>query len=379
MRKPLTPALSPEYRGEGVKAPTPVDCLRPMTSSPLEYSPSATADRGVDWSDLLGKLGPLIGLVFVFLLFTVLVNVVPGAQRFANAGNLELMLRQTAVVGTAALGMTLIIVSGGIDLSVAANIALSTVVIARIMNAHGGHAPNLAALAGVATSSAAGLLIGLMVTGLRLPPFIVTLGTWGAYRGLAKGVANNTYVYPSPVDDPDAWANTWLYGLTNTLPKARQWMLVPAGVWVMIILSVVVAAGLRYTRFGRRVFAIGSNEQTARLCGVPVGRTKLLMYLVAGALFGIAAVLRFSYTGAGDPVGMMGGELDVIAAVVIGGASLSGGQGSVLGSIVGALIMTMVANGCTKLGLPNWVQEIATGGIIIFAVALDRLRHRRTV
>ena len=154
-------------------------------------------------------------------------------------------------------------------------------------------------------------------------------------------------------------------------------MIFPPGVWLFLLLALVVAAVLRYTRFGRHVFAIGSNELTARLCGVPVERTKLLIYLVAGALFGIAAVLRFSYTGAGDPVGMMGGELDVIAAVVIGGASLSGGQGSVLGTLVGALIMTMVANGCTKLGLPNWVQEIATGGIIIFAVALDRLRHRQ--
>ena len=347
-----------------------------MTTRPLDYD-TPSPGRRVDWGSLLGKLGPLIGLVFVFLLFSVLVNVVPGSQRFANAGNIELMLRQTAVVGTAALGMTMIIIAGGIDLSVAANIALSTVVIARIMNAYGGHAPTLGALAGVATSAAAGLLIGLLVTGLRLPPFIVTLGTWGAYRGLAKGVAHNTYVYPSPVDDPDAWSNTWLYGLTNTLPESMRWMLVPVGVWVMIVLAVVVAAVLRYTRFGRRVFAIGSSEQTARLCGVRVERTTMLIYLVAGALFGIAAVLRFSYTGAGDPVGMMGGELDVIAAVVIGGASLSGGQGSVLGSLVGALIMTMVANGCTKLGLPNWVQEIATGGIIIFAVALDRLRHRR--
>ena len=112
-----------------------------MTSTPLDLDSRTEAPRRFDWSDLLGKLGPLIGLAFVFALFAVLVRVVPGAQRFANAGNMELMLRQTAVVGTAALGMTLIIVSGGIDLSVAANIALSTVVIARIMNTYGGHAP----------------------------------------------------------------------------------------------------------------------------------------------------------------------------------------------------------------------------------------------
>jgi ribose transport system permease protein len=348
-----------------------------MTTRPLDYVTPGPTGRRVDWAAALGKLGPFIGLIFVYALFATLVNVVPGSQRFATSGNLELMLRQTAVVGTAALGMTLVIISGGIDLSVGANIALSTVVIASTLLSFGGRAPTLAAFAGVATSAAAGLFIGLLVTGLRLSPFIVTLGTWGAYRGLAKGLAGNTRVYPAPLEDPDAWRDTWLSGLIDTLPESRRWMLLPPGVWAMIVLAVLMACVLRYTRFGRHVFAIGSNEQTARLCGVRIGLTKVLIYLVAGALVGIAAVLDFSYTGAGDPVGRMGAELDVIAAVVIGGASLSGGQGSVLGSLVGALIMTMVANGCTKLGLPNWVQEIVTGGIIIFAVTLDRLRQRR--
>jgi len=348
-----------------------------MTLRTADILATDAPDPRVDWAGHLAKLGPLIGLLFVFCLFTLLVNVVPGAQGFANSGNVELMLRQTAVVGTAALGMTLIIISGGIDLSVAANIALSTIVIARIMSAHGGHAPTLAAAAGVATSALASLVVALMIVGLRLAPFIVTLGTWGSYRGVAKWVANNSYVYPSPVENPDAWNDTWLYGLLNTLPASRRWMLVPLGVWVMILLAALVAGVLRYTRFGRRTFAIGSNELTARLCGIPVERTKLLIYLCAGALFGVAAVLRFSYTGAGDPVGMNGGELDIIAAAVIGGASLSGGQGSVLGAVLGALIMTMVANGCTKLGLPNYVQEIVTGAIIIFACALDPQRHRR--
>jgi ribose/xylose/arabinose/galactoside ABC-type transport system permease subunit len=347
-----------------------------MTTRPIDYASLDAPTRRIDWATPLAKLGPFIGLVFVYALFAVLVNVVPGAQRFATAGNLELMLRQTAVVGTAALGMTLIIIAGGIDLSVGANIALSTVVLASTMLAFGGQAPTLAALAGIGTSALAALLIALLVAGLGLKPFIVTLGTWGAYRGLAEGFAGKTRVYPAPLDNPDAWRNTWLSGLIDTLPESRRWMLLPPGVWIMIVLAVFVACVLRYTRFGRHVFAIGSNEDTARLCGVRIGRTKVLIYLLAGALFGVAAVLDFSYTGAGDPTGRTGAELDIIAAVVIGGASLSGGQGSVLGSLVGALIMTMVANGCTKLGMENWVQKIATGGIIIVAVALDRLRQR---
>jgi ribose/xylose/arabinose/galactoside ABC-type transport system permease subunit len=157
----------------------------------------------------------------------------------------------------------------------------------------------------------------------------------------------------------------------------RLWLLSP-GVWLMLVLAVLVSLMLRYTRFGRHIFAIGSNEQTARLCGIPVERTTLLIYMLGAALTGVAAVLQFSYLTMGDPTTATGMELDIIAAVVIGGASLSGGQGTILGSLVGALIMTVVANGCTKLELQNWVQFIVTGGIIIVAVALDRLRQHKT-
>jgi ribose/xylose/arabinose/galactoside ABC-type transport system permease subunit len=187
-------------------------------------------------------------------------------------------------------------------------------------------------------------------------------------RGVAQGMADNTMVYPQ--------AGGFLDGLLQPVNPRALWLLTP-GVWLMLVLAVLVSAVLRYTRFGRYTFAIGSNEQTARLCGVPVERATLLIYVVAGALFGTAGVLQFSYLGMGDPTTAVGLELDIIAAVVIGGASLSGGQGTVLGSLVGALIMTVVANGCAKLGLANWVQLIVTGVIIVLAVALDRLRHRR--
>ena len=348
-----------------------------MTTRPLDYVSPEPVVRKTDWTTVIGKLGPFIGLIFVYALFATLVNVVPRSQRFATPDNLEIMLRQTAVVGTAALGMTLIIVSGGIDLSVGSNIALSTVVIASVMLRFGGQAPTLAAAAGIATAMLLALLIGVAVAALRVGPFIITLGTWGAYRGIAEGLADKQRVYPAPIENPDAWRDTWLYGLISTLPESRRWMVLPPGVWIMLFLAVVVACVMRYTRFGRHLIAIGSNEQTARLCGVPIARTKMLVYLAAGALFGVAAVLEFSYIEAGDPTTRLGAELDIIAAVVIGGASLAGGQGSIIGSLVGALIMTMVASGCTKLGMENWVQRIATGGIIIFAVALDRLRQRR--
>lgn len=316
--------------------------------------------RLAEWLDLFG---PLLGLVFVIIVFGSL-----RPHTFLTRGNFEVMLLQTAVVGTAALGMTLVIISGGIDLSVGANIALSTVVIALLLRA--GVPPIFAAAGGVAAGASVGFLIGGLVTRLRLTPFIVTLGMWGAVRGLAKGLAAEQMVFAS--------GETWIHRLLTTLSAGRGWLLLPAGVWLTLFLAAFVVFMLRYTRFGRHIYAVGSNEQTARLCGVRVNRTKLFTYAMAGALAGTAGVLQFSYLTVGDPTTALGMELDVIAAVVIGGGSLAGGVGSIPGSLIGALIMTVVANGCTKLGLANWIQEIVTGCIIILAVALDQLRHRRS-
>jgi ribose transport system permease protein len=315
-----------------------------------------------NWGEMLNRFGPLVGLAFVLVTFGGL-----RPETFLTWNNFEVMLLQTAVVGTAALGMTLVIISGGIDLSVGSNIALCTVVVALLLKA--GLPSLVAALGGTAAGAACGLLIGGLITRLRLTPFIVTLGMWGAVRGLAKGLANEQMVFVQP---------TWLNQLLTSLGDGEGWMLLPPGVWLTVALALLTAGILRYTRFGRHVYAVGSNELTARLCGVRVERTKVLVYTLAGAFAGIAGILQFSYLTLGDPTTALGLELDVIAAVVIGGGSLSGGEGSVPGSIVGALIMTVVANGCTKLGLANWIQEIVTGLIIILAVTLDRLRQRKS-
>jgi ribose/xylose/arabinose/galactoside ABC-type transport system permease subunit len=286
-------------------------------------------------------------------------------ETFLTWNNVEIMLLQTAVVGTAALGMTLVIISGGIDLSVGSAIALCTVAVALVLKAGG--APIVAALAGIGTGALCGCVSGTLITRLRLTPFIVTLGMWGALRGLAKGLANEQVVMAP---------ETWLNGLLTSLNAGNRWMLLPPGVWILLVLAGITYGVLHHTRFGIHTHAVGSNERTARLCGVRVGWTRFCVYVVAGAFAGMAGVLQFSYLTMGDPTTSMGAELDVIAAVVIGGASLTGGEGSVLGSLLGALIMTVVGNGCTKLGMDNWVQEIVTGGIIILAVVLDRLRHR---
>jgi ribose transport system permease protein len=306
-------------------------------------------------------LGPIAGLVAVFLLFAAI-----GPDSFSSSNNLETIARQTAIVGSAALGMTLIIISGGIDLSVGSMIALVTVVIAALLQA--GVDPFLAALGGIAIGALCGFVNGILITRLKVVPFIVTLGTYLVVRGAAKGFAHE-----QKIDAP----LTWLKELLAALPPGQGWRIVPWGVWLTAILALLVAGMLVYTRLGRHIFAIGSNEQTARLCGVAVDRVKVIVYSLGGAFAGVAGVLQFSRLTVGDPTVAVGVELDVIAAVVIGGGSLSGGEGSILGAIVGALIMTVIRSGCAQMGLPNWVQEMVTGFIIVLAVAIDRWRQRR--
>jgi ribose transport system permease protein len=307
----------------------------------------------------VNERGVLIGLVVVALAFGALI----GPQFFA-AANLELMARQTVIVCVAALGMTMIIVSGGIDLSVGSTVALSTVVTAVLLRRGAG--PLTAALGAVAAGALCGAINGLLITRLRVVPFIVTLGTMLLVRGAAKGLADERRV-EAPI--------TWLNDLLRTAQDGRGWLL-PSGIWMTAALAVVVAFTLQYTRFGRHLFAIGSSERTARLCGVRINRTKLAVYTLGAALAALSGVLQFSKLSVGDPTVAQGLELDVIAAVIIGGGSLLGGRGSVVGTIAGAAIMAVIQIGCSQQGLPNWVQQIVTGAIIVFAVGLDRWRQK---
>ena len=384
--------------------------------------------------DLLDRLGPLVALVFVWGLFAAL-----RWNTFATWTNTQSILLQTAVVGVAALGATMIIISGGIDLSVGSLIALVSVVVTYVITGVAERAPSAlvysnavaaaAAAVGIALAALCGLAIGAMVIGrmfrvvavtavglaalvawsygfpnwqawaslaagavvatlawltdrrlhppIVLSPFIVTLGMWGALRGIAKGLADNSAIYLPPEFD-SAILRFMLLPSADVVASllARPWHWWSPGVWIFLVLSVLAALLLRYTQFGRHIYAIGSNEQTARLCGIHVERTKVKIYMLALALAGVAGVLQFSFNTMGDPNTATGYELQVIAAVVIGGASLSGGVGGVLGTVAGALMMTIIDNGCTKVGLENWMQEILTGGIIVAAVALDKLRHR---
>jgi ribose transport system permease protein len=307
---------------------------------------------------LLDRAGTLVGLILVAVVFGVMVG-----GRFFAPGNLELMARQTAIVCTAALGMTIVIAAGGIDLAVGSMISLTTVVIA-LMLRHG-MSPIAAAAGGIAAGAVCGLLNGVLITQLRLVPFIVTLGTMLVIRGAAKGLADERRI-EAPM--------TWLNDMLRTVPGQLG---LPGGIWTVIVLALLVAGLLRYTRFGRHVFAIGSNERMARLCGVPIAWTKIVVYTLSAALTGVAGLLQFSKLSVGDPTVAIGLELDVIAAVIIGGGSLLGGRGSVAGTIMGAAIMAIIQIGCTQKGLASWVQQILTGTIIVGAVALDRVRTTR--
>ena len=300
-------------------------------------------------------LGPLVALVAAYTFFAL------SAPAFASLANAATMARQTTVVGLCAVGMTLVIVSGGIDLSVGSAVAFTTVVVAATLRA--GHGPLVAVLAGVAAAAGAGGLCGLLVARLRMAPFIVTLGAMSILRGGAKGLADEQKIDCDP------------RGLDSLLAPSSGTLL-PPGVWLAVLAGVLGTLVLRYTRFGRHVYAVGSSEATALVCGVDVKRVKTLVYALSGALAGLAGVMEFSRLTVGDPTDSIGLELDVIASVVIGGASLSGGEGTVLGSLIGAMLMAVIRTGCTFMGVHNWVQEIVTGAIIVLAVAIDRARHR---
>jgi ribose/xylose/arabinose/galactoside ABC-type transport system permease subunit len=305
--------------------------------------------------------GPLLALFVVYVLFALL-----SPETFARSSTLLTMTTQTVVVALAAVGMTLVIIQGGIDLSVGSSVALTTVVCARLLAA--GHGPVASAALGAGAAILAGAVNGLLVTRLSIAPFIVTLGTMSVLRGAAKGLAGEQKIDCDP---------RGLDELMALLPPERAWMLLPPGVWIALALAALAAGFLNYTRSGRHVIAIGSNAQTARLCGVAVVPVTVLVYTLAGALAGLAGVMEFAKLTVGDPTDSIGLELEVIAAVVIGGGSLSGGQGSIAGALIGALLLTVIGSGSTHVGLANWVQEILTGVIIVVAMGLDRLRQRR--
>jgi ribose transport system permease protein len=339
------------------------------TGTPLVTAAQTSTRPG--WLIWVERLAPLLALVVVTLGFAI-ADQFWGQGRFIEVRNARVILVFTAPVAVAALGMTLIIITGGIDLSAGTASMLCATVLACVLNAD--YHVTIAALAAVATGAACGSLNGVFIGVLRIPPFIVTLGSMTIFLGIAKHLANSSTVFVDRQRIPD-----WLSTFTSTAPPHWNGWLpnIPSGVWFALLISIVAAIILSLTVFGRHLKAVGSNEATARLCGVNVFATKLSVYALAGVLFGIAGIYSFSLLRMANPGEGIGKELKFIAAVVIGGGSLNGGRGSVLGTLAGATIMGVISSGCDQLGVVNATQDIMIGVIIIAAVTLDQFRSRR--
>jgi ribose transport system permease protein len=259
-----------------------------------------------------------------------------------------------------AVGMTLVITQGGIDLSVGSIVALAGMIAADLLVK--GYGVPVALIAGLLVGGLCGLFNGALITYLNLPPFIVTLGTLSAFRGMAL-------IYNS---------GRPIFGLTPDFNEllASSVGPVPRPVIIALLVAVLFAFVLRYTRLGEYTIAIGGSEEAARLSGVPVRRYKIAVYVINGLLAGLAALVLVARLSAMDPTAGALFELDAIAATVIGGTSLSGGQGSVFGTVIGALLMSVLRNGMNLLNVQAYYQQLIIGAVIILAVIVDRLRKK---
>jgi ribose transport system permease protein len=339
--------------------------------------------------------GPALGLFAVLTLFIVLLAWRGELGRFVRLENLQVLFHKNSVILAAALGTLLVIISGGIDLSIGSVVALVTVVSMQVFRmVHDGPeyafpesvtsmlerrgllwkgtestlAASLAAVvAGLGVGGLCGLVNGLVITRLRLAPFVATLGMMSIARGLAVWLAGRTRIsFRGALPE-------WV----RAVGRAKSDYVFDPGVWSVLVLAMAAVVLLRYTVFGRYCYAIGSNEATARLCGVAVDRQKIAIYTLAGLLTGWAGLLVFAHDSSGDPNSSVGLELDVIAAVVIGGAALSGGQGTVGGTLLGVLILGILENGVSFFDVPVEVKYILIGAVVIVNTALSGWQRSR--
>ncbi len=325
--------------------------------------------------------GPTLALFAIIVLFAVL-DWQFGSGRFFSARNARVIVNSAALVAVPALGMTMIIIAGGIDLSAGTALTLSGTALAIAFRDYTVPVDQDGAAIWIATAIAlglgvgilCGLLNGLIISLTEMVPFIVTLGTMTIFLGLGQVIAEESTVYPVTEHLPD-WLSHLCYTGSNSERYWFDFLHVPSSALIAILLGLVVAALMHLTVFGRNVVAIGSSPSTARLCGIRVGRTTAWVYALAGVFVGVGAVLYFANVKNGNPSDGTGKELEIIAAVVLGGGSLSGGRGSVLGTILGALIIKTISSGCTMLSIPNTYTHIIIGVIIIIAVLIDGLRN----
>jgi fructose transport system permease protein len=304
-------------------------------------------------------LGPLIALLVACIFFSTQSN------RFLSLQNFSLILQQVSFVAVLAIGQTLVILIAGIDLSNGVIMALGNVVMTKFA-AQLGVPPLLAILCGLAVTTLIGSINGLLITRLRLPPFIVTLGIYGIVYGATQIYSNAATVtgLPRPLT---------FFGETFKIGTAAF----TYGSVLMILLFIITAYILNQTAPGRHLYAVGNNPESARLMGIPTNRLILLVYTIAGFTYGLGALLLVSRTGVGDPNAGQTENLESITAVVLGGTSLFGGRGNVMGTLVGAIIVGTFRNGLTLMGVPSVYQYIITGVLVILAVSTDQLSKGR--
>jgi fructose transport system permease protein len=306
----------------------------------------------------LGTLGPFIALLVACAFFAL------QSDRFLTGQNLSLVLQQVMVVGVIAIGQTLIILTAGIDLSCGMVMALGSIVMTKFATELG-LPPWLAILCGIGATTLFGLVNGLLVTRVKLPPFIVTLGTLNIAFAITQLYSNSQTV----TDLPESM--TWLgntFGLGDTQ--------VAFGTVLMLALYLLTWFALRETAAGRHVYAVGNNPEATRLTGIPTQKVLLSVYVMAGVFYGLASLLSVARTGVGDPNAGQTENLDAITAVVLGGTSLFGGRGVIIGTLVGALIVGVFRNGLTLMGVSSVYQILVTGILVILAVATDQLSHK---
>jgi fructose transport system permease protein len=306
----------------------------------------------------ISTLGPLIALLIAVVFFTT------QSDRFLSVQNFSLILQQVMVVGTIAIGQTLVILTAGIDLSCGMVMSLGGIVMTKLAVSAGMN-EYLAILCGLLACMAFGLVNGLLVTRIKLPPFIVTLGTMNiafAITQLYSGAQTITDLPPAMT----------FFGNTVSLGGAA----LNYGTIFMIVLYVFMWWGLRDTQPGRHVYAVGNNPEATRLTGIATDKVLLMVYVTAGLFYGVAALLSVARTGVGDPNAGQTENLDAITAVVLGGTSLFGGRGIILGSLLGAVIVGVFRNGLTLMGVASVYQVLITGVLVILAVATDQLSRK---
>jgi fructose transport system permease protein len=332
--------------GEGGGTPPP------ESGSSGRSTPKVSGDR-------VAQLGPLIALVLACIFFAT------QSSQFLEPTNFSLIIQQVMVVGTLAIGQTLIILTAGIDLSCGTAMALGSIVMTKLA-VDSGVPPLIAILLGVATCAIVGFVNGGLVVGLALPPFIVTLGTFSICLAL-------THIYSKDETISNLPAAMTKLGESFKIGDTA----VTYGSLVTLALFAFIWFVLTQTTWGRRIYALGDNPEATRLMGIPVRKQLLMVYVVAGIIYGIAALLLIARTGVGDPNAGQTENLDAITAVVLGGTSLFGGRGTIIGTLIGALIIGVVRNGLVLMGVASQYQILITGILVIVAVSVDQIARKR--